>query len=107
MGESDIWVATEEDRVKHILSVMDIKKMIPVVDGVFNKVNINPDESDTEDIKKYKDLLNKEYSFCLKIINEVIGKANKLYDKQMKTGKVVKFCCDFKVLEKIADSNEK
>ena len=25
----------------------------------------------------------KENSFCLKIIDEVIGKANKLYDKQM------------------------
>ena len=51
----------------------------------------------------YKDLLNKEYSFCLKVIDEVIGKANKLYDKQMATGKVVKFCCDFKALEEVAD----
>lgn len=53
--------------------------------------------------KKYKDLLNKEYSFCLKVIDEVIGRANKLYDKQMATGKVVKFCCDFKALEEVAD----
>lgn len=105
MGESDIWVETEGDRVKHILSVVDVKKMIPVVDGVFSRVNINPDENDSEDIKKYKDLLNKEYSFCLKIINHVIEKANKLYDKQMKTGKVIKFCCDFKILEEIADNS--
>lgn len=75
MGQGDIWVEVEEDDVKHILSVMDIKKMIP----------------------------NKEYSFCLKVIDEVIGKANKLYDKQMATGKVVKFCCDFKALEEVAD----
>ena len=54
-------------------------------------------------VRKYKDLLNKEYSFCLKIIDEVIGKANKLYDKQMATGKVVKFCCNFKTLEEVAD----
>ena len=47
--------------------------------------------------------MNKEYSFCLRIINEVIRKANRLYDKQMETGKVVKFCCDFKVLEEVAD----
>ena len=46
---------------------------------------------------------NKPYTFCLKVINEVIGKANKLYDKQMETGKVVKFCCDFKALEEVAD----
>jgi ABC-type multidrug transport system ATPase subunit len=91
----------EEDDVKHILSVMDIKKMIPVVDGVYSRVNINPEDKDTDEVKKYKDLLNKEYSFCLKIIDEVIVKANKLYDKQMATGKVIKFCCDFKVLEEV------
>lgn len=79
------------------------KKLIPIVDGVYSRVNINPEDTDTNDIKKYKDLLNKEYSFCLKVIDEVIGKANKLYDKQMATGKVVKFCCDFKALEEVAD----
>ena len=56
-----------------------------------------------KNVKKYKDLLNKEYSFCLKVIDEVIGRANKLYDKQMATGKVVKFCCDFMALEEVAD----
>lgn len=56
-----------------------------------------------KNVKKYNDLLNKEYSFCLKVIDEVIGRANKLYDKQMATGKVVKFCCDFKALEEVAD----
>ena len=83
MGQGDIWVTVEENDVKHILSVIDIKKMIPIVDGVYSRVNINSDDTDIDDVKKYKDLLNKEYSFCLKIINEVIRKANKLYDKQM------------------------
>ena len=104
MGKDDIWVTIDQDNVKHILAVMDIKKMIPVVDGVYSRVNINPDKGVTEEVKKYKDLLNKEYSFCLKIINEVIGRANRLYDKQMETGKVVKFCCDFKALEVVADT---
>ena len=61
------------------------------------------EESDTDEIKKYKDLLNKEYSFCVKIIDEVIEKVNKLYGKQMDTGKISKFCCDFKKLEEVAD----
>lgn len=103
MRKDDIWVAEDQDNVKHILSVMDIKKMIPIVDGVYSRVNINPDKSDTDAVKKYKDLLNKEYVFCLKIINEVIGTANKLYDKQMETGTVAKFCCDFKALEEVAE----
>lgn len=92
------------DNVKHILSVLDIKKMIPIVDGLYSRVNLNSDNSDTDEMKKYKDLLNKEYVFILKIIDEILDKADKLYDKQMKYGKVVKFCCDFKTLEKVADS---
>ena len=72
---------TEPDNVKHILSVIDIKKMIPIVDGLYSRVSINDDNSDTDEIRKYKDLLNKEYVFILKIIDEIIDKANKLYDK--------------------------
>lgn len=102
MGQDDVWVAADEGNVKHILAVMDLKKMIPVVDDVYSRVNINLDDRDTDDVKKYKALLNKEYSFCLKIMNEVLGKINRLYEKQMKTGKVVKFCCDFKALEEMA-----
>ena len=81
MGKNEIWVETEPDNVKHILSVIDIKKMIPIVDGLYSRVNINDDNSDTDEIRKYKDLLNKEYVFILKIIDEIIDKANKLYDK--------------------------
>lgn len=99
MGKDDIWITIEGNKVKHIFSVMDIKKMIPVVDGVYRRVDINPTEIDTVEERKYKDLLNKEYIFCLKIIDDVIAKANKLYDKQMRTRKVTKFCCDFKALE--------
>lgn len=106
MGKGDIWTEAGEGRVKHILSVMDIKKMIPIIDGVYRRININSSDDDSDDMRKYKDLLNKEYSFCLKVINEVIGKANKLYDKQMKTGKVIKFCCDFKALEEAADQQK-
>ena len=41
-----------------------------------------------------KDLLNKEYRFCLKIITDVLEKANKLYDKQMRTGKALEEVAD-------------
>ena len=34
-------------------------------------------------------------------IGIMINKNNKIYDKQMKTGKVAKYCCDFIKLEKI------
>lgn len=44
------------------------------------------------------------FGYQQKIIDEVIIKANKLYNKQMTTGKVVKFCCDFKALEEAANN---
>ena len=46
----------------HILSVLDIKKMIPVPDGEFEYIDFDKlvDE-------RNKDLFEKEYTFCLQI----------------------------------------
>lgn len=106
MGECDVYTALIGDpvKVKHILSAIEIKKMIPIRDDVYSIVNINIHPSDSESEKKYKDLLNKEYSFCIKIITQLIEKANKIYDKQMSTGKILRFGCDFKVLETVCDT---
>ena len=104
LGMDAIWVKSKEvDLVKHIFSVLDVKKMIPIKEGLYSVVDMKENTNDSVQVKKYKDLLNKEYSFCLKIINDVVTKANKLYDKQMSTGKVAMFCCDFKKLEVICD----
>lgn len=107
MNDTDIWVEEDgEDRVKHILSVIDVKKMLPIKEGLYSIAELNDNTSDLPEVKKYKDLLNKEYTFCLKIVNEIIQKADKLYNKQMASGKIVKFCCDFKALEKVCDTYE-
>ena len=110
MREKDVWVdiACEvlecgDNDVKHILSVLDIKKMIPIKDGVYSIVELGINMKDNSKSKRYKNLANKEYRFCLKIIGSVITKANRLYDKQMSTGKVKKYCCDFGLLEKVCD----
>lgn len=84
---------------EHLLSVIDLKKMIPIKDGLYTKVDLVLSEKDSKETRNYKNLMNKEFSFCLKILNSIIQKASKLYEKQMKTGKVIKFCCDFKMLE--------
>lgn len=81
--------------------VCDIKKMIPVKEGTYSIVNLNKSPFDTLREEKYKDLLNKEYSFCLKNIDSIIVKASKLYGHQMATGKVKKFCCDFSLIKEI------
>lgn len=76
---------------------------MPIKNGLYSSVELNPIPNDDNATKKYKVLLNIEYSFCIKIIDAVLAKANKLYDKQMRTGKVIKFCADFKLLEQKCD----
>lgn len=73
-------------------------------EGTYSVVNLNKTSFDTLNEIKYKDLLNKEYSFCLKNIDSIIAKASKLYAHQIATGKVKKFCCDFRMLENVCDN---
>ena len=86
----------EHGKIKHILSAIDIKKMIPVVEGTYSVVDLNSHDKDSTDEKKYKALLNKEYAFVLKILPDVVRKASRIYDKQMLTGNVAKFGCNYR-----------
>lgn len=85
--------------IEHLLSVIDLKKMIPVKDGLYTRVNLIHSDTDSEEIRNYKNLMNKEFAFCLKLLNLLIKKVNKIYEKQVSSGKIVKYCCDFKLLE--------
>lgn len=78
--------------------------MIPIKDSMIKEVNINFDENDTIDEKHYKDLLQNEYNFCVGIIDDIIIRANKVYDKQTNKKNGLKFCCDFKALEKFVST---
>ena len=103
LAEKDIWIPAENNLVKHILAAIDIKKMIPVKKGVYSVVNMKYSNSDSIELKKYKDLLNKEYALCLKLIDDILYNSSNLYEKQLRTGKVKKYCCDFKLLEYVCD----
>ena len=87
--------------VNRILSAIDLKKMIPVRDDVIHYVDFNESEQDSEDEAKYKKLVNKEYSSCLRLKDDILQKAEKLYLRQIETGKVGLYCCDFLVLEEV------
>lgn len=113
MKRNDIWIPLDEsvadkggNNVKHILAAMDIKKMMPIKEDIYSVVDFNTNDFDDEKMIRYKDLLNKEYAFCIEIIDNVIEKAKKLYDKQVNIGKVQKFCCDFKKPEQVCDAYE-
>ena len=88
---------------QRILSVLDLKKMIPIKDGVYTlaELDILPNLS-VEDIQR-RNLLQKEYNFCFKIRDSIETKANKTYEKQINTGKILKYHCNFKKLEEASD----
>ena len=52
-GSKDIYVQNSDGSFKHILSVMDLKKMIPIKQGLYTEVNLNPAANDTKADKKY------------------------------------------------------
>ncbi|MBO6203340.1 MAG: type III toxin-antitoxin system ToxN/AbiQ family toxin [Selenomonas sp.] len=104
MSAADIYTELDDcetsDKVKHLLSVLDLKKMIPVTDDVCNAVDVNIAESDIKDVKKYKKLLEKELQCCIELKNKILQKAEKLYTKQIQR-RNVRFCVDFAAVEEV------
>ncbi len=91
----DIYKFYSNKKKIHVLSVLDIKKMIPVPNGAYEKLVFNK----LKDMS-YKELLKKEYQFCLSIKEKVMNKVQKIYKKQKETGIVRKANCNFLKLEK-------
>lgn len=89
---------------KRILSVLEIKKMIPVIEGVYSYVDLSLDDKLLKDERDWRILTYKEYSFCKNIRDGIQRRAEKIYDKQIKSGKVLKFHCDYKKLESVANA---
>lgn len=79
---------------KHILSVLELKKMIPIPDGCYAKTDINA----LSNLGK-KRLLIKEYEFLKNKYDIILKKVNKLYNNQIKTGKIYPGYCNFSLLE--------
>lgn len=94
LRKNDIYKKIGEDKYKKILAVLDIKKMIPVPEGLYHYVDFHK----VTDLA-YRDLLKKEYHFCLGIQDGVKKKVKKVYDTQKKVGKPFKFYCNFSKLE--------
>lgn len=73
-------------KYKKLLSVLEIRKMIPVNDTVIKKIIF--DNVEDED---YRNLLLKEYRFLGNYKKQILEKAQDLYSKQKETG-IVKSC---------------
>lgn len=85
-----------------LFAALDIKKMIPVPEGYFERVDFSLEKD-----PQYKDLLEKEYRFCQTIQNGILERAEKIYREQKDTGIVHKMYCNFNKLEKACDSYRK
>lgn len=85
--------------VKHILSVLEIKKMIPVKEGWYQKIDFSKIEN-----QDYRALLQKEYFFLRPLFSAIQQKAEKIYTEQKETEIIHPFYCNFTRLEAICDT---
>lgn len=93
----------DDVNVKRIYAVTDVKKMIPIKDGLYCVVDLGHSDSETKEERDYKILQNKEYGACVKLLGAIIEKADAIYSKQKASGKVQRFACNFTLLEEICD----
>ena len=103
LSSNDIYKTLQDGTTKHILAALMINKMIPIKDGLYSVVDINHRSNDNVVVTKYKQLLNKEFSFCVSKKEKIVNEANKIYEKQIKTGKVYPKFCSFIKLEEVCD----
>lgn len=94
VSEKDIVKPYNDSKVIKIFAAIDIKKMIPVPDGLYSKINFNK-----IDDKKYRNLLIREFLFCQKIQDGILKKAKEIYKKQKFAGKVFTMFCNYTKLE--------
>lgn len=88
---------------KRILSVLEIKKMLPVVEGVYSYAELSTRSTEIEDEQR-RNLMIKEYFFCKKIKTQIESKAKKIYERQIMSGVVAPYHCNYKLLESVADA---
>lgn len=50
-----------------------------------------------------RNLMIKEYFFCKKIKTQIESKAKKIYERQIMSGIVAQYHCNYKLLESVAD----
>ena len=86
----NIYKEYSNNKKMHVMSVLDIKKMIPVPDDAYERIVFDGlcDE-------RYRDLFRKEYAFCLTIKDKILERADKIYKHQKETGIVRCTYCDF------------
>jgi len=94
--EANILIRVPGDE-KEIKGSLRFNYMVPVPDECVVPLIIKEEKD-----QKYKDLLNKEYSFCKNNEKKILKKASKIYEMvtKNKKQKLTDNSCDFIILEK-------
>ncbi len=99
LRKKDVYKSISEAEALKIFAALEIKKMIPVKDGLYQGIDFA-----FLDDQKYADLLEKEYRFCQKVQDGILSKVTQIYSEQKQTRKVFPMYCDFSKLEAACDA---
>ena len=89
---------------QRILAIIDIRKMFPIKKGLYTKIKFTISSGASHKENQKMALMMKEYAFILDIADKIEEKASKIYTKQIEKNKVLKYHCDYRKLEEIADA---
>ena len=99
----NIPLETRKNYKQRILSVLDIRKMFPVKKGVYTKIKFEISSRSSIADNQRMALMLKEYNFICNIKEKIEEKAEKIYVKQQKKNKILKYHCNYKKLEQASD----
>ena len=99
----NIPLETRKTYKQRILSVLDIRKMFPVKKGVYTKIKFEISSRASIADNQRMALMLKEYNFICNIKEKIEEKAEKIYVKQQKKNKILKYHCNYKKLEQASD----
>lgn len=98
---------TRENYKQRILSVLDMRKMFPVDKSLYTEVKFNINSGALKSDNQRMFLMIKEYNFIADISDEIETKTTKIYEKQIRKNKVLKYHCNYRKLEKALDEYKK
>ena len=99
----NIPLETRKNYKQRILSVLDIRKMFPVKKGVYTKIKFEISSRASIADNQRMAVMLKEYNFICNIKEKIEEKAEKIYVKQQKKNKILKYHCNYKKLEQASD----
>ena len=96
---------SRENGLQKMIGVLNINNMIPVTDKVIKEVDLRDHKGDIIAIKRHKELMRKQLTWCRKNVKVIENRANKVYDLVVnhpdKNRNLVRRSSDFKKLESL------